>query len=451
MTTFPRVFSALSAAVLSVVLVSCATDGSFYPSAPGFENLLSSVVKIDVWEKSQKNGGSNTVRSVGSGVIMDSNGMVLTNAHVANMYAEKIVVTLSNLERVRAEFVGWDHWTDLAVIKLDTEDLKRRNITFSHAEFGNSRGLKSGEVVYAVGTPHGFARTVTRGIISNTDRYFEGTMLNSGYETGVFNTWIQTDAAINPGNSGGPLALSDGRVVGINTRASVSANNLGFAVPADVAKGVMDSLVQFHSVRRSYIGVTLSPLQDMEQFYDIGMNRGVIVKNVDTGSPAARAGIVPGDVLLRINGDDVDGRFPEQLPRIMNKIAQMPPGSGLRLDILHSKSEISKALKSEVLESRIGREYTLEKWGVGIQEITKVFARESKIDSDSNLMVIGIRPGYPFDIADIAPGDIIVAIDRKSVSNTAELMRAYGRYCKNPRQFLVKVLRGRAISYHILK
>lgn len=441
----------LCSAACCLLSASCATTGSSYPSDAGFENLLRSVVKIDVWEKSQKNGGSNTVRSVGSGVIMSPDGMVLTNAHVVNVYAEKIVVTLANLERVRASFVGWDHWTDLAVIKLDTDDLSRRNIRFSHAKFGDSNKLKSGEVVYAVGTPHGFARTVTRGIISNTDRYFEGTILNSGYETGIFNTWIQTDAAINPGNSGGPLALSNGRVVGINTRASVSSNNLGFAVPSDVAKSVMDSLIRMHFVERGYIGITPAPLQDMEQFYDIDMNRGVIVKNVDAGSPAARAGIVPGDVLLKINGDDVDGRFPEQLPLIMNKIAQMPPGSDLRLDILRAGTEISKELKSEPLESRMGREYTLEKWGAGIQEITKVFARESKIDSDSNLMVIGVRQGYPFDIANIIPGDIIISIDRKSVSNTDQLMQAYSEYCKNPRQILIEVLRDHAISYHILK
>lgn len=181
------------------------------PESAGFENLLQSVVKIDVWEKSQKDGGSLTARSIGSGVIMDADGTVLTNAHVVNCYATKIVVTLANLERVKADFIGWDHWTDLALIRLDMEDVRRRGLEFSHAEFGNSADLKSGEVVYAVGTPHGFARTVTRGIISNASRYFEGTILNSGYETGNFNTWLQTDAAINPGNSGGPLALPTAR------------------------------------------------------------------------------------------------------------------------------------------------------------------------------------------------------------------------------------------------
>ncbi len=436
---------------LCALLLSCVSLEQSYSDNAGFENLLQSVVKIDVWEKSQADGGSNIVRSVGSGAIMSEDGMVITNAHVVNSYAEKIIVTLANLERVKATFIGWDHWTDLAVIKLDTDDLKRRGIKFSCAEFGSSKTLKSGDVVYAVGTPHGFARTVTRGIISNTDRYFEGTILNSGYETGVFNTWIQTDAAINPGNSGGPLILPDGKVVGINTRASVSSNNLGFAVPVDVAKEVVKSLKQGHSVERGYIGITPAPLQDMESFYDIDMNKGVLIRNVDIGSPAAVAGILPGDVLLKINDVDVDGRFPEQLPQIMNKIAKMPLYSDFKFEILRGGKILIANLKSEPLESRMGREYSLEKWGVGIQEITKVFARQAKIKSNSNLMVIGIRKGYPFDLAQIQSGDIIISINRKPIKNTAEFQVAYEEYCKNPKQTLVEVLRDRAISFHILK
>ena len=163
----------IAAAILECACASFDLSGG--PQNDGFDNLVKSVVKIDVWEKSQKDGGSLTVRSIGSGVIMDSDGTILTNAHVVNCYATKIIVTLANLERVKAEFIGWDHWTDLALIRLDMADIKKRGLSFSHAEFGDSASLRSGEVVYAVGTPHGYARTVTRGIISNTDRYFEGT------------------------------------------------------------------------------------------------------------------------------------------------------------------------------------------------------------------------------------------------------------------------------------
>ena len=442
--------SAIFAAIACALLCACSSfDGRGRPESAGFENLLQSVVKIDVWEKSQKDGGSLTARSIGSGVIMDADGTVLTNAHVVNCYATKIVVTLANLERVKADFIGWDHWTDLALIRLDMEDVRRRGLEFSHAEFGNSADLKSGEVVYAVGTPHGFARTVTRGIISNASRYFEGTILNSGYETGNFNTWLQTDAAINPGNSGGPLALPDGKVVGINTRACANSN-IGFAVPSNVARGVLDALSKNSTVSRGYIGITPAPLQDMEQFFDVATNRGVLVQNVDAGSPAADAGVLPGDIILRINSESVDGRFPEQLPAIMNRIASSPIGEKIALEILRGGKILEKYPVCERLESRVGREFSLEKWGAGMQEITTVFKREAKIKCDSNLMVIGIRRGFPFDLAKIEEGDIILSVDRKKITTADELEKIYSELSESGSKILIEVQRDGAISFHIV-
>lgn len=447
-----KISAAGLAACACALLASCAGFGSSseYPDNEGFDTLLKSVVKIDVWETSQKDGGSTTNRAVGSGVIIDKNGMVLTNAHVVNRYAVKIIVTLSNLERVKAEFVGWDHWTDLAVIKLDTKDLKNRGLSFTCAQFGDSAKLKAGEVVYAVGTPYGFARTVTRGIISNTDRYFQGTIIDSGYETGLFNTWIQTDAAINPGNSGGPLVLSDGAIVGINTRAAKNSSSLGFAVPSDVAKIVVARLIESGKVDRGYVGITPAPLQEMEKFFDIDANKGVLVQNVDAGSPAAEAGILPGDIMMKIDGVDVDGRFPEQLPAIMNKIASAPAGSEIKFEFQRNGKSFEKTLKCELLESRVGREFTLEKWGAGIREITRVFAREARINCPSNQMVIGVREGFPFDMARIEPGDIIVSVNRKKITNSKELEDAYDAYCKNPQKTLVEVQRDHAVSFHII-
>lgn len=391
-----------------------------------------------------------TIRGIGSGVIMDSDGIILTNSHVVNCYATKIIVTLANLERVPATFIGWDHWTDLALIRLDMQDVKKRALAFSHAKFGNSANLKSGDVVYAVGTPHGFARTVTRGIISNTSRYFEGTILNSGYETGNFNTWLQTDAAINPGNSGGPLVLANGDVVGINTRAYTNSNNLGFAVPSNVARDVLKALAKNATVERSYIGITPAPLQDMESFFDLAINRGVLVQNVDTGSPAEAAGIQAGDIILKLGSQNVDGRFPEQLPDIMNKIASMKAGEKVALEIMRGGKIFEKFPVCEKLESRVGREFSLEKWGAGMQEITTVFKREAKIKCDSNLMVVGTRAGYPFDMADIRAGDIILSINRKKISNAKALEEIYAQLCDSKSKILVEVQRDNSILYHVI-
>ena len=445
-----RVFIAIISALLCCLLSACATYRANPCENDGFKNLLNSVVKIDVWEVSQKDGGSQTNRSIGSGVIMSEDGMVLTNAHVANCYATRIIVTLANLERVHAKFIGWDHWTDLAVIKLDADDLKKLNIKLNCAKFGDSDKLTTGEVVYAVGTPHGYARTATRGIISNTNRFFNGTMLNSGYETGLFNTWIQTDAAINPGNSGGPLVLPNGDVVGINTRAHRQSNNLGFAVPSKVAKSVMQKIIQNGLVERGYIGITPAPLQEMETFFDIDANRGVLIQNIDTLSPSAVAGILPGDILLKINGKNIDGRFPEQLPAIMNIIASSKIGEEIELELLRDGKIFTKKVKTEKLESRIGREYALEKWGVGMRNITKAFARESKIETDSRLIVVGVRAGFPFDNANIERGDIIISINREKIVNEQQLRNAYEKYCKNPKKTLVEIMRDGSLSFVII-
>ena len=182
----------------------------------GFNQLLDAVVRIDVREVEYDSGSRRFSASVGSGVILTTDGLVLTNAHVASPNAVEINVTLASLERVGARLVGWDHWTDLAVLQIDQTEVSRRRLRFAHAAFGDSNRLYPGQTVYAVGTPHGLTRTVTRGIISNPQRYFEDAQGVRGYETGSFNTWLQTDAAINAGNSGGPLVTEDGAVIGIN-------------------------------------------------------------------------------------------------------------------------------------------------------------------------------------------------------------------------------------------
>ncbi|NBR59501.1 MAG: peptidase S1, partial [Opitutaceae bacterium] len=166
----------------------------------GFNRLLEAVVRIDVSEIEFEAGSKRFTGGIGSGVIISADGLILTNAHVASPQAVTISVTLANLERVSAKLVGWDHWTDLAVLRLDLEEMQRRKIKFIAAEFGDSSELYAGQTVYAVGTPYGLERTLTRGIISNTNRPFSDTRGVRGYETGLFNNWLQTDAAINPGN-----------------------------------------------------------------------------------------------------------------------------------------------------------------------------------------------------------------------------------------------------------
>lgn len=416
-----------------------------------FDQLLDSVVRLDVWETTFQGGAKRTARGVGSGVIMSADGVILTNAHVVNPYAERISVTLNNLERVPAKLIGWDHWTDLAVVQLDQEKIAERGLTFSHAEFGDSSALQPGEVVYAVGTPNGLTRTVSRGIISNTNRFFEGQTVGQGYETGYFNTWLQTDAAINPGNSGGPLVLSNGRVIGINTRGYLGANNLGFAVPSDIAREVLKQLLANESVTRSYIGLSPGALQDLENFYQLEANQGMLVQSVDPGSPANKAGLSPGDIVMAIDGNPVDGRFPEQLPAIQNAIASRPVGSDITLTVRRGNADQTLTVTTEPLESRVGAMEAFEDWGVSVQRISKAVAREEKLKSSDGVRVMGVQAGYPAAEAGVERGDIILKVGEANISTLDSIQAAYDAWVADPKKALMEVERGRQVSYLVLK
>ena len=439
-----RTFACIAAAVLTL----WACTGTDYKT--GFDNLMQSVVKIDVWEAPRGASEASGGNTVGSGVIISPDGYIVTNAHVVNIYAEKIIVTLPCLERAEAKLIGWDHWTDIALIKVDVEELKNRGISLQWAHFGDSDAVKSPDEVYAVGTPFGCARTVTRGIISNNKRYFDGEIDDNGYETGLFNTWLQTDAAINPGNSGGPLALPDGRVIGINTRAAIMSNNLGFAVPSNVVKDVVQRLKSDAKIERAYTGISLTPAQDIKESASVTSARGALIKSVDRGSPADLAGIASGDLIVKIDGESVDGRYPEQLPAIMHKISQKPIGAPVEFEILRGGNIFRKSVKTELLESRIGRKYALADWGAEITQITKALRREKKLSCDSSAMVSDVRAGYPFALAGISGGEIILAIGKRKINTCADVEDEYKKLKRTKQKVLVKTLLYRTINYHIL-
>lgn len=417
----------------------------------GFSRLLDAVVRIDVREITFEDGAQRFTGGIGSGVIISSDGLILTNAHVASPQAVEISVTLANLEQVGAKLVGWDHWTDLAVLRLDLAEVRRRKLGFAAAEFGDSGALFPGQTVYAVGTPYGLARTVTRGIISNNNRPFEDSRGVRGYETGSFNTWLQTDAAINPGNSGGPLVTENGKVVGINSRTYLGAENLGFAIPADIARKVSAELVARGAVTRSYLGLVPGPLQDLENFYALAANTGLLVRGVDPDSPAARAGLRAGDVVLTLNGAKLDGRFPEQLPPIQNTIASLPVGSAVRLGIRRGGQNIALTATTEKLESQMGEEWAFEKWGLSVRKVSRAFARENRLDDDTGVIVLGVQPGYPAARAGLARGDIITKIGNTPIADLDTLKKIHEAYADNPEAQLVEAQRNRRISLYVIK
>jgi serine protease Do len=447
-----------AAGVLALALTApgCTTAGAGAAAAQaqrreGFERLLQAVVRIDVRELDFAEGARRYTAGVGSGVILSAGGLVVTNAHVATPRAVEISVTLANLERVGATLVGWDHWTDLAVLRLDMKEIERRKLSFTWAEFGDSNALVPTQTVFAVGTPYGLTRTVTKGIISNTDRFFEASDGVRGYETGYFNTWLQTDAPISPGNSGGPLVTEDGRVIGINSRVHAGGENLGFAIPSSTAKAVVAKLVASGKVVRSYIGIVPGALRDLENFYALASNTGMLVASVDPGSPAGRAGLRPGDIVLSIGGAKVDGRFPEQLPPIQDRIANAPVGSTVVLGVKRSAREIEVKVVTEPLESRVGEEWAFERWGMSVRKVSRAFARENRLPNEDGVIVIGTQQAFPADKAGLARGDIVTKVNGNPITELGQLERLYAAFEASPEAVLVEALRNRAVSLFVIK
>jgi len=438
----------LAASLLGLLGVSSIASAE---TSAGFKNLLDAVVRIDVREYAYEAGSKRFQSGVGSGVIVSTDGLILTNAHVVGLRAVEINVTLANLERVGAELVGWDHWTDLALLRLDQEEIERRGFEFAVAEFGDSDAMEPGSTVFAVGTPHGLTRTVTRGIISNPQRFFADSRGVKGYETGQFNTWLQTDAAINPGNSGGPLVTPDGRIVGINSRGYRRADNLGFAIPSTTARRVMADLAEFGKVTRSYVGIVPGALRDLEDFYDLELNTGMLINSVDPSSPAAEAGMRGGDILLAIDGETIDGRFPEQLPPIKNLIATRPVGSELTLTVKRNRDTTDYVMKTEELVSRVGGESVVEAWGLSIREVSRTYARENQFPDDEGVLVIGVQRGFPAQVAGLSSGDVITKINDQEVSTIEDLEKAAAAYEDNLEQVLVEARRKFRVSLYILK
>ncbi len=420
------------------------------------QRIFPAVVRLDVAQEIYSEGKRNLRRGIGSGVIIDREGRILTNYHVAGRAAE-IYVTLANKERIRGKLVGDDHWTDLAVVQMDMDEVKLKKCTFEFAELGQSDDLQPGQDVMAVGTPFGLARTMTLGIVSNNERtFYPDQMSIDEYETGEFSNWIQMDTPINPGNSGGPLVDMTGKVVGINTRGG--GQNLNFAVPVDTARYVIKAILASAKpetkgrVERSDLGLDLKPLQDLETFYDIDINKGALVNSVDRGSPAATAGVKTQDILLEISGKPLNVRFPEEVAPARKMIADLPVGTDVTLSIKRGKENLSLTAKTQKLEGAVGEEKEFKTWGVSVRDVTRTYANAQQLEDAEGVVVTTLNPGYPAAKAELASGDIIRSVGGKKVTDLDEFQKLYdaSTKAKDPR-VLFEVLRNRGTRRAVLK
>ncbi|MBL8767032.1 MAG: trypsin-like peptidase domain-containing protein, partial [Planctomycetes bacterium] len=285
--------------------------------------------------------GGRTIETAlhGSGVVVSKDGIVVTNFHVAGT-AKRLVCTLSDKRRCGATRIGADAATDLAIVKLDLAELGVDEVP--HATFATEDALQVGDFVVAMGSPLGLSRSLSLGVVSCLDRDLGILELDGGQQTGLYNTWIQTDAAINPGNSGGPLVDLAGRVVGINTRGFRQAMNLGFAIPADIVVDVMLRILRDGRVVRSQLGVTLQPVPAATSATPTSSDapHGALIASVEPDSVAQAAGWRAGDVLASIDGVPLRTMFPEDWPRARRTRADLPIDRAVAFELLRDGRSI---------------------------------------------------------------------------------------------------------------
>jgi len=348
-------------------------------------------------------------RSLGSGVIVDATGIALTNAHVVEKATEIEVITLDGSKH-KAKVVGADKKTDLAVLKLD--DGKAQ---FKFARLGDSDRMQVGDWVIAVGSPFGLQATVTAGIVSAKAR-------NIGQ--GPFDDFIQTDAAINPGNSGGPLVNMQGEVIGINTAIVAGGSGIGFAIPSNMAKKIYTEINSKGRVTRGWLGVSIQPLTpELAKSFNAKDTKGVLVSDVIPDSPAAKAGLKPGDILL-----DFDGKKVEAPADLQRTVGLTQPGQDAKMKVWRDQSEktidikIGEAPDEKEVQQRPARA-TPSTLGLEVRPITPDLARQLNLKSTDGVIVARVEEGSAAGEAGVQRGDVIREINRQKVRSMADYER----------------------------
>lgn len=401
------------------------------------------VVYIRVTYAGQEDGSSDPSQGVqmasGSGVIISPDGYIVTNNHVVDK-AKKIEITTNDHRNFTAKVIGTDPNTDLALIKINAENLPV-------VKFGNSDDVKVGEWVMAVGNPFNLTSTVTAGIVSAKGRGIgiighghdqqqqetpfgqmpvnrQGPSVNTGIES-----FIQTDAAINPGNSGGALVNTKGELIGINSAIAShtgSYEGYGFAIPINLAKKVLTDIEKYGSVKRGYVGVTFQELnQDAAGALHIEQTAGLYVDRVAQGSGAALAGLQHGDIITKVDGKPVYTSSDLQEP-----VARLAPGDGINLTVLRNNEEKDIRVTLEANVGDLGQntvantsaEDLYNKLGASFEPLSQ--DQKDKLNTSSGVAVTEVRPGLLFDDIQIPVGSVITSINKQSVNSSGDVAKA---------------------------
>ena len=346
----------------------------------------------------------------GSGFIVSRDGHILTNNHVVEG-ADKITATFPDGKTYKAKVLGKDPTFDLAVLKIDAKDLQ-------FLELGDSDKTEVGEWVVAIGNPFGLEHTVTVGVVSAKNRSIHAGDVN-------FDGFLQTDAAINPGNSGGPLISLEGKVVGINTAIVPYAQGIGFAVPVNMARQVMNDLISYGRVKRGWLGVYIQPLtKEFAEAYGVDQENGAVISDVMPDTPADKAGLQRGDVVVEIDGDKVKNSQ-EFVAGIRKHLA----GDRITLRVIRQK----KAMNVDVtlvempgnekagVESGTSGSLLLRDMGIKVGPVTEEIQKKNSLRNRDGLVVSAVEDGSPAQRAGISEGDIILEMNGSRISSPRDL------------------------------
>ena len=369
-------------------------------------------------------------RSLGSGFIIDKEGYILTNNHVVER-ASTIKVKLSDEKEYDAKVIGRDPKTDIALIKVDV----RQSLPI--AVLGNSDSLQVGDWVMAIGNPFGLSHTVTAGIVSAKGRVIGA---------GPYDDFIQTDASINPGNSGGPLFNLKGEVVGINTAIVSGGQGIGFAIPINVAKDMLSQLKSKGRVSRGWLGVVIQKVTpEIAKSFGLKDEEGALISDVMDQSPADKAGIKRGDVIISFDGKKIKDN--EMLPRL---VAVTEIGKKVKLTLVRDKKQIVvDVIVGELPEEtlRPSRKTEVEKdLGLVVQDITPEIAKHLNLKDRRGVIVTDVMPGSPAQGADIRSGDIIKEVARKPLRNMADFKEAMGQ--ANVKEGVVMLIQRESATFY---
>jgi serine protease Do len=369
------------------------------------------------------------MRGLGTGMITDAQGHILTNNHVVGG-ASKVQVLLADGSRFEARVVGTDPKTDLAVVRIDAGK------TLPHVRFGDSDAVEVGEWVVAIGHPRGLDQTVTTGIISAKHR--RGITDPSGYQD-----FLQTDAAINPGNSGGPLLNLRGEVVGVNAAiASTSGGfeGIGFAIPSNMATYITRELIAKGKVERGWLGVSVQDLtHDLSKTMGIETTRGALISEVHKASPAEKAGLRQGDVVVAYNGREI-----RDASQLRNEAAASPIGREVKVTILREGKRREVPVRIESLDGRVQASALpiQERLGVTVRTPSSREASRLKLRPGQGVIITRVDPGGPGAKAGLEPGDVILEVNEKPLANAQDLSGALA-LVKPGEEILASIVDGR--------